>query len=35
LEDTEIDLRVILKWILIKFGWIGMHWIHLAQDRLF
>jgi hypothetical protein len=32
LEDTGIDVRIILKWIFEK--WDGsMDWIDLAQDR--
>jgi hypothetical protein len=30
LEDTDVDGRIIVRWILV--GW-GMDWIDLAQDR--
>jgi hypothetical protein len=32
LEMPNRSGRIILKWIL-KIGWHGMDWIHLAQDR--
>jgi hypothetical protein len=32
LEDSGIDGRIILKWILEKLDG-GMDWINLAQDR--
>jgi hypothetical protein len=32
LEDTGADGKIILEWIL-KRGWEGVTWIHLAQDR--
>jgi len=32
LEDTGVDGRVILRWIL-EVGCEGMDWIDLAQDR--
>jgi hypothetical protein len=31
-EDLYIDGKIILKWILGKWGG-GVDWIHLAQDR--
>jgi len=31
LEDIDVDGRIILKWILKKYG---VDWIQLAQDRV-
>jgi hypothetical protein len=35
LEDTNVDVRIILKWIFERLdGWGGgIDWIDLAQDR--
>jgi hypothetical protein len=32
LEDTGVDGRLILQWILKKLVWKGINWIDLAQD---
>jgi hypothetical protein len=33
LEDPGVDGKIILKWIFKKWGWEGMDWIDMAQDR--
>jgi len=33
LEDTGLDGRIMLRWIFRKWGFVGMDWIELAQDR--
>ena len=34
LEDTDVDGRIMFRWILGKWDWGGgMDWIDLAQDR--
>jgi hypothetical protein len=33
LEDPGVDGRIILKWTCERFGWGGMDWINVAQDR--
>ena len=32
MEDPDIDITIILKWIIKKLDW-GMDWIVLAEDR--
>jgi hypothetical protein len=31
-EGQGVYVRIILKWILVKYDW-GVDWINLAQDR--
>jgi hypothetical protein len=33
LEDLGVDEKIILEWILGKYGGKVWDWIHLAQDR--
>jgi hypothetical protein len=33
LEDLGVEGSITLKRILVKIGWDGVNWIHLAQDR--
>ena len=33
LEDPGVDGKIILRWIIRKWGCGGMDWIELAQDR--
>jgi hypothetical protein len=33
LEDTDVDGRIILRWIFRKWNVEGMDWIELVQDR--
>jgi hypothetical protein len=33
LEDTDLDWRIILRWIFRKWEVEGMDWIDLAQER--
>lgn len=32
LEDLGVDGRIILKWILREWGWMGVEWIHMTHD---
>jgi hypothetical protein len=33
LEDLGVDGSITLEWILVKRGWKGVNWIHLAQVK--
>ena len=33
LDDPGVDGRIILRWIVRKWHWVGMDWIELDQDR--
>jgi len=33
LEDLRIDAKIILELLSNKWGWVGIDWIDLAQDR--
>ena len=33
LEEPGVNGRIILRWVFMKWGCVGMDWIELAQDR--
>jgi hypothetical protein len=33
LKDSDVNGRIILKWIFERLEWVGLDWIDLAQDR--